>query len=350
MKLQLYFKEDYETFLNPNRFYSYNDIHFFVLMGGRGMGKTTSFLIKCLKKSIFNNEKFVLVRRYKNETQKAKKVFDKISPNIKPQGIGEGGYEFIREEKTEDNKTIKKSLGYLLTLSMQATFKSGVNFDDVTTIIFDEAILKPRGAYRYLHGEVEEFLELISTIVRLRKNYKVFILGNNLDYFNPYYEYFKVPRVKKQYIDRDRKLYIEEMENKEKFKQKQEDTPLHALIKGTAYGDYHDNNKVLSNYNGIIGVKSINATLYVRYIINDRTLNIYLQEGYKLFVELRNKIIKDNKSVVIYENSKPNYGQVKEYRNTELSKFIYNRFSHGKILYENETACELFNITIEEVG
>lgn len=349
MKLQLFIKEDYEHFLNPNRYYSYDYIHFFILMGGRGIGKTTSITIKALKLQHYKDEQFVIIRRYKSETQKAKNMFDKIAPSIKAIGIGEGGYKFVKTIKNEKGEEKKVVIGFLLTLSLQATFKSGINFDKVTTIIFDEAILQRGGNFRYMTDEVEQFLELISTIVRLRTNYKVFILGNNLDIFNPYYEYFNLPRFNRQYIDKERGLLVEEIPPKESFKELQSKTPLHNLIKGTAYGDYHDDNKVLIKSVGAIGNKSINAELLIRFVVNDRTINVYVQEGFNLFIELRDKIIKDNISFVIYENSKPNYGMVKTYRSLDISKYILDRYSRNKIINENETARELFNVIMEEI-
>ena len=76
-------------------------------------------------------------------------------------------------------------------------------------MIFDEAILPRGGSYRYLDNEIEMLFELISTVFRDRTDYRIFILGNNADIFNPYFDYFSIPPFERSYIDVDRGLYCE---------------------------------------------------------------------------------------------------------------------------------------------
>ena len=75
-------------YFNFNRIFSYNYCSTFILIGGRGIGKTTGACIKVAKNYIKKDEQFVYVRRYKNEIKKSKTIFSnekvlKTFPNIK---------------------------------------------------------------------------------------------------------------------------------------------------------------------------------------------------------------------------------------------------------------------------
>ena len=229
--LTLFIKPDYEKYVNVNRWYSYNGLNIFIIVGGRGIGKTTGLGIHVLQDFLNKGEEFVYVRRYIKELQKAKGFLAPIgNPEPKVIGLSTGAYMWTH------NKT---RLGYGLALSSQQSFKSGFDFRNVTTLIYDEAILRRGGMYRYLDNEVEMLFELMSTIFRDRKNYRVFILGNNADVFNPYWEYFKIPNFERNYIDKDRGLYCEKASNSPVLLEAEKDTPLYKLTQGTSYFKYH---------------------------------------------------------------------------------------------------------------
>lgn len=80
-------------------------------------------------------------------------------------------------------------LGLVIPLYKQQQYKS-INYEKVSTIIFDEfALLKD---YSYDVAELEHFKSLLSTIVRMRDNVKVYFIGNVLSPENPYFEDFGI--------------------------------------------------------------------------------------------------------------------------------------------------------------
>lgn len=340
-KSLLVFSPDYVTYLNPNRYWSLSDINTFILIGGRGIGKTTGLCYRALQEWLKTGKEFVYVRRYKSELMKSKGILDKFLQGVTIKGIGKGGFEFLYG---------KRRIGYGVTLAMQSTFKSGVDFSNVNLMIYDEAVLKRGGHLRYLSDEMTEFFELISTIFRDRVDYRVFVLGNNMDIFNPWFEYFGVPNFETNYVNMDRGLYCEKCSDKEAFIKKQQETPLYKLTNGTAYGEYHYNNKVLVNETGSIGVKGKEDKFLCRLVYNQRTINIYFHGEHRLYCELRKRAIIDPYSIVLMDNDKPNYYFIKDFRSGDLGKYIVRKFYKKEIDYEDNECYTIFAEMIEEVA
>lgn len=337
-EIVLKIKPNFTKYVNVNRWFSYDGVSFFLIIGGRGIGKTTGLNIWDIGDFKKNGNEFLYVRRFINELKKTKTMFDPLVNKVQVRGLSHGLMQW------EINKA---RLGYGAALTAQQTFKSGVDFSKVHTMIYDEAILPRGGSYRYLDNEIEMFFELVSTVFRDRTDYRVFILGNNADIFNPYFDYFNIPSFERSYIDVDRGLYCELAKNSVQLLEAEKQTPLYKLTKGTQYFDYHYNNKVLTMQETRIAPKPLNVQLICRIIVNDFTLNIYRHKLAEMYVELRDRVIADNYSFIIYENQKPNYHYIKELKSSDLFNFIHTTFYTGGAIFENDKASAIFNIFIE---
>lgn len=324
-------------YLNTNRFYSDPKLWLFLVTGGRGIGKTTNFVADCIDDFMKNGDEFVYVRRYKTEIVKCKELLQPIVTDTDTKAIGNGIFQY---------QCKKVRIGYGCALSLQASFKSGVDFSKVKTLIYDEAILMP-GSIRYLPNEVTLFLELLSTVFRTRKDYKVFVLGNNADLFNPYCAYFNIPRYDTQYIDRDRGIMCQNLKHSAKLLSVEEQTPLYRLTKDTDYGKYHYDNEVFSDVKGEVGLKPKGAELLFRLLYNDYTLNIYRTGIIEMYVECRKKVIKDNLTYTIYEDNKPNYGGVEMLRQDDVRFTLRNVYYNGRMIYSDKTAITLMAMIID---
>lgn len=339
---ELLIQEDYKAFYNPNRIYSLQGFNFHILVGGRGIGKTTSLLIKAVKNALKRGEQFMYVRRYKVETKKLKNLLDNIIGGVTTKSMGDSG-SFSYWYKG-------KCLGYCIALTQQQSMKSN-NFPLVTMIIFDEAILLRGGTYRYLQDEVLHFLELVSTIVRLRTNYKVFIVGNNADYLNPYFEYFKVPRFENVYMDKDRGLYCEKCPTKAELATMEETTPLYKLTMGTSYGEYHYNNALLTTREIPVIKKPTDCNLYFRMIFNSITLVFWLYEednDYHIWVESKDGMVGENTQKYIY-NDVPNYAFIKDFKQSNIFKLMRIIYWDERMCFDDEKTGQLINEIMEEL-
>ena len=338
-KVPITLKPDFSTYWNPCRYYGL-PYGIFIIIGGRGIGKTTGANYMSLCQWNKKGHEFAIVRRYKTELTKIKAAFDPLAEGIITQGLGKGAFEY---------RFNGCRIGYGLTLAMQSSYKSGMDFSKVHTLIYDEAVLKPNGNLRYLKDEMTELFELISTIFRDRKDYRVFILGNNLDIFNPYFEYFGVPRFKGIWTDPDRGLYCELCKDKEAFMEKQKETPLAKLTKGTSYYDYHYKNEVLIPEEGNIGVKGTDDKFIFRLVYNSKTINFYFHGEHQLFAELREKAIVDDYSIVLMSGNKPNYYFIRNFKQSDLGSLVKMKHYKGEIISDTPECSSVLGMIMGEL-
>lgn len=179
--------EEKTAFYNAPKTISYGA---FITMvtASRSRGKTYGFLKAAVKGFLDKGERFAVVRRYTSELKVARpKTFGALIKNDEFPG-----YEFKVEgptglvRKAGKGKGDWRSLCDFVPLSSQTSFKS-VDFSDVQKVIFDEFIRPARIRPGYLPNEVDMFFDLVSTIVRRRKNVHFYLLGNSCDLTCPYF-------------------------------------------------------------------------------------------------------------------------------------------------------------------
>lgn len=205
---------------------SYNSMLNFII-GERGVGKTygaTKFVINDFLK---RDHEFVYLRRYKTELKKSvPHFFDALKSNdeFKEHKLSVKNGNFFIDEKIA---------GYSMPLSTANILKSS-SFPKVQTIIFDEFIID-KGTYHYLRNEVEQLLDIIETIARLR-DIRVFFLGNAISITNPYFLYFNLdlPYHSDIRTYKDNLILVNYIKNEEYRKVKKQ-TKFGKLIEGTEY-------------------------------------------------------------------------------------------------------------------
>lgn len=347
MKLHLKLNNNNRIYTNANKYLSYKSIgiKYFLLSGRRGTGKTTTSAIAAFSSYNKDGSQFVYIRRYKTEMSGVvgTRAFDKIVDGLEYKPAAKGVAGFYCEDKI---------VGYGLTLSMQASLKS-LNFDKVKIIIFDEALLQRGSPYRYLKDEVTNLLNLIHTIVRNREDYVVFILGNELDIFNPYYDYFNVPKFTGTYIDRKKHLLCDNINPSKELIDIMKSTSLYDLTEGTTYGDFAFDGKVLVSQAAPIIPKPNDCKLIFRLVFNNFTLNCYTYYNYKdkdlnMFCELRNKKIIDSYSYVIVEDNKPNYLYRTKFKK-KWKGYLFTFLYRGKVQYDDYKGSTLLMEAAEEL-
>lgn len=227
---------DDSIYYSGNNILTYNRLLNFIL-GNRGCGKTFWFKLYSINDFEKKGNQFVWVRRYKPEIKLMCDFFNDMHdkfPKLKMEVKGNKAY------------INGKVAGYFIPLSVASSYKS-VPFPKVTKIIFDEFIIATKRTY-YLENEVSKFLDLFSTVARLRNNVRAFFIANSATVANPYFDYFKVqPKLGKQ-ITAYKHIAIENVAN-EDFIEAAYETDFGDLIKGTPYGNYAVENKfLLDNY------------------------------------------------------------------------------------------------------
>lgn len=180
--------------------YSYDTIdklkcQYNIIIGERSNGKTYGALKKVLKNYLKGGKKGAYIRRYKEDYRgkRGDALFESLEKDGTIRELTEGKYDGVKYQSGRwylskfDDKTQKKICGddpfcYGFAISDMEHDKS-TSYPDVTTIIFDEFLT--RGYY--LQNEFVLFMNTLSTIIRHRNDVTVYMLGNTVNKFAPYF-------------------------------------------------------------------------------------------------------------------------------------------------------------------
>lgn len=219
---------------------SYNALLNFVI-GERGVGKTYGAIKFAIQNFLKSGHQFVYVRRYATELETSvPKFFDALIENGE---FKDHEFKIKRSKKLTTFLIDGKECGYALPLSTAMVLKS-TSFAKVKNIIFDEFIID-KGTYHYLKNEVENLLDLIETIGRLR-DVRVFCLGNALTITNPYFIYFNLtlPYNSEFKTFKNGLIVVNYIKN-EQYREVKKKSRFGQLIAGTEYGKYAIDNAFL---------------------------------------------------------------------------------------------------------
>lgn len=184
-----------------------NPCEYYLIFGQRSNGKTYALLEYGLKEYFEKGHQFAYIRRWSEDLKgsNAKAVFSALVSNgvIKELSGGKWDtvYYYSRQwflAKWEKNKkgedVLKKDTEpfcFGFSLNDYERQKSTA-FPNVWTIIFDEFLARRA----YITDEFVYFANTLSTIIRHRSNVKVFLLGNTVNFFCPYFENMGTYRVR----------------------------------------------------------------------------------------------------------------------------------------------------------
>lgn len=182
----------------------YPDCKYYVIFGERSNGKTYSTLTYALEQFVKTGQEFVYLRRYHVDivAKEMRKLMNGINMNgvIKKLTGGEWDIveyyqgEFIFSRGTgKDKEKSDSPCGYAMSLS-DVEHSKGNSLPMVKTIIFDEFIAM-RG---YIPNEISLFRNTISTIVRVQADTVIFMLGNTINRFCPYFREMGLKHIMEQ--------------------------------------------------------------------------------------------------------------------------------------------------------
>lgn len=169
-----------------------------IIFGERSNGKTYSVLLYGLQEyanSGYKNQ-MAIVRRWKEDIKgkRAETFFNALQENGEIEKATNGEYTeiifangkwYLSNFDTDTQKHIPRKfpLAFSFSLSEMEHDKSA-SFPNVTTVLFDEFLTRRY----YLPDEFILFMNTLSTIIRDRNNVKIFMLGNTVNRYNPYFQ------------------------------------------------------------------------------------------------------------------------------------------------------------------
>lgn len=139
---------------------------------------------------------FAIIRRWKEDIRgkRADTLFSPLNENREVYKITRGEYEAVTyyngrfylsnwDEEINRWVNLETPIGYTFSLSDMEHDKS-TSYPGVQTIIFDEFLTRKY----YLPDEFILFLNVLSTIIRQRNDVKIFMFGNTVNKFCPYFK------------------------------------------------------------------------------------------------------------------------------------------------------------------
>lgn len=351
------------------KFYSLNNILskdcvYNVIFGERSNGKTYSVLKYGIEQYIKTGGQLAIVRRWKEDIvgRRASDIFSSLNNNGEIEKISHGKYKgvtyfaskFYLCNYDENGKPVYNietdCVAYAFALSEMEHNKS-ISYPKITTIMFDEFLTK----HVYLQDEFILFMNTISTIVRQRTNVKIFMLGNTVNKYCPYFEEMGLNHIKEMkqgsidvytYGESELKVAVEYCSSISKSKKNNfyfafNNPKLHMITNGAWELDiyphlpikYKPKNKVFE-YFIVFG-----GNTYHCEIINDNG---------ELFtyIHLKTTELKDNSNDLIYSldfNYKLNYNRNIFKPISELQKRILWFFQTDRVFYQNNEVGDSIN-------
>ena len=192
------------------KFYTLNkilkaDSTYNVIFGERSNGKTYAVLKYGLEQFQKNGGQIGIVRRWQDDIrgQRASGIWTALIKNNEIEKITKGEFtgvhyyasKFYLCNYSDDGKAIYNDndlIGHTFALSDTEHNKS-ISYPNITTILFDEFLTRKI----YLNDEFVLFMNTISTIVRQRDNVKIFMLGNTVNKYCPYFNEMGLTHVQK---------------------------------------------------------------------------------------------------------------------------------------------------------
>lgn len=348
------------------KFYSLTNIlnkkaDYNIIFGERSNGKTYATLAYGIKRYVQTGEQMAYIRRWREDLRgkRAESLFANHVANgyIEEITNGEfnsvfyiGGKWYLAKYDNEKKKYVPQTTPfcYGFCLSEQEHEKSS-SYPNVTTIVFDEFLTRRY----YLPDEFMLFMNLLSTIIRQRDNVKVFMLGNTINKFCPYFTEMglkQVTNMDQGTID----IY--------KFGKHGAVVAVEycsTIVKQKASNKYFcfDNQNLemitggkweMAAYPHLPTKYTPKDVLFVYYIVfNDYILqgNI-IQHGTENFtyIHMKTTPIKDPENSLIYSlsmNGKPNYKRKLISSATYLESQVARYFATDKVFYQNNEVGEI---------
>lgn len=333
-----------------------------IIVGERSNGKTYACIQYALENYIKNKKQSAYLRRWKEDikTNRCETLFKSLIENDVIKELTNNEYSnvvfyrgkwFLANYDDELKKMVADKNPFMYAFSLSDTeHDKSTQYPNIDTIIFDEFITRQY----YLPDEFILFMNTISTIVRDKNDVKIFMLGNTVNKFCPYFSEMGLTKITEQLqntIDlykygndllKNNLLVAVEycnslQEQKKSNKYFAFDNPKLQMITGGKWE--------LELYPHLpIGLKIKNSDIKFRFFIlfnNKKVTGNIIETGKQLFIFFHwctSEIKIDDKKNLIYSlyiNGLPNWHSNIFSRQSTIDNKIANMFLMKKVFYQS---------------
>lgn len=332
-----------------------------IIFGERSNGKTYSVLKYGLEQFVKTGKQLAIVRRWKEDLRgkRGAAMFDALIANGEISKLTNGEYTTVyhysgRWFLANYDENLKKAVpapdpfAYAFALSDMEHDKSA-SFPNITTIMFDEFLTRQY----YLPDEFVTFMNVISTIVRFRRDVTIFMLGNTVNKYCPYFKEFGLKNVTNMakgtidlysYGESDLKVAVEYADSPNKSKPSDLyfafDNPKLNMITGGTWE--------MAMYPHLpFKYESKDIIMMYFIIFNGSTMQCEIvQKNDCLFTYIHRKTtpIKDEDNDIIYSlehDPRPNHFRRLTRPVTKLERRIHELFKKERVFYQDNEVGEV---------
>lgn len=174
-----------------------------IIVGERSNGKTYSVLEHIIKEYIQDKSQGAVIRRFREAIRgkRASTLFSPLDDFIERETEGFWTHAVYRSNRfylakeVEENKLVLDATPFCFTFALsESEHDKSTSYPNVKNILFDEFITRRA----YLHDEFMLFMNTLSTIIRNRDNIRIFMLGNTVNKYCPYFNELGITHIDKQ--------------------------------------------------------------------------------------------------------------------------------------------------------
>lgn len=341
------------------------DADYNVIYGERSNGKTTAVLKYALEDYVNSGylNQLAIIRRWEEDFKgkNGQQMFDSIVSLGWINDMTHGKYNAIYyysqrwyfckyNDKGERVAQEETPFAYGFSITSEEHYKS-TSYPNIKTILFDEFITR---SY-YIPDEFVKFQNLLSTIIRLRTDVKIFMCGNTINKFCPYFTEMGLKGIKKQqkgtidvynYGDSDLVVAVEYSDFPAKKKESNKyfafDNPKLKMI---THGGWE-----IDIYPHLPEKYTPKDVVYVFYILfDDERLQgniISIDDKSFIFFHRKTTPLRDDNTQLVYQQS-PDYRR--NYRTSilrpyaKVDTYIKQLIDRQKIFFQDNEIGEIFN-------
>lgn len=170
--------------------------HYNLIFGKRSNGKTYAVLYEGLKTYVEKGKQMAYIRRYREDFigKRGQTLFNSLVSTGAVSQLTDGKWDTVRYSSSQwflakkdpknPDKLISDSAPFCYGFSLgQMEHDKSTSYPDVTMIVFDEFISR----IGYIPNEFVMFMNVLSTIIRQRDDVTIYMLGNTVNKYCPYF-------------------------------------------------------------------------------------------------------------------------------------------------------------------